>query len=491
MSITVKINGIDKTNYFKKVSVKNNLNSDPDTAELEYYIYGNRDPGIDGNDDIAIYDGASKIFGGIITKISKSLEGGLVRCRAEAKDYSEIMDGRIVFEIFEKKTVNYIIDYLVNNYLTDTGITMNNVNCDAEIAYIVFNGKPVSKCIDELADLIGYCWYIDPDKDIHFFARGEETAPMNLTDTSGGYVFDSLEINFDWSNIINSVIIDGGSFLGEAQRHDFVVWESDFSDYRREWPTVIEYGEKPSVYKDYGTYMEYQYSVGVNGLDNPNDYEVMWDFNGKWIRFREDCRPTITDKITLIGREIVPIRLLASDQESINQYGIRQKYEINKNILSYAQAAQYAASIMDAYKDQICEGGFKSTTSGWRAGQLLNINSTIRGVNQDFIIKSVDFNMRTPTDFEYNVSLITQKTLGVVDVLQKILLDKAKELDIDKSAIITKHGQHSESLIFDESVSKTLGTTEPTYVIGEHFSSNPWPTDTIRTAVIDGGAKIS
>lgn len=490
MAITIKINNIDKTGYFSRVSVENNLFSEPDFAKLEYYIYGAKNPNINGLDDVVVYDGETKIFGGKIIKIKQTLEGGAIKCVAEAKDYSEIMDGKLIFERFEDKTVAEIIDYLVEYYCNGMGITTNNVNCDAKISYIIFNGKPLSKCIDELANLLNYCWYIDPDKDIHFFSRGDENAPLNLTDTSGGYVFESLAIDYDWSNLINSVIIEGGKLTGNYQRFDFIVWENDIDDNRTIWPTIIEFAEKPRIFKWYGEEEEYEYSVGVNGLDSFDDYEVLWDFNGKFVRWREESRPGLLDKITLIGRELIPIKLMALDQESIIKYGPKEKYEINKDITSYAQAAQYAASIMDAYKEQICEGEFRSYMAGWRAGQMLNVNSEIRGINQNFIIKKVNFEMRSPTDFEYKVSLITQKTLGIVEFLQGLLLDKAKELEIDKDAILTRHVQRVEEVSLSESIVKDLGEIQPTYVVGEYFPPNPWPTNTTRTATIDSGITI-
>jgi hypothetical protein len=497
MSIVVKVEGVDKTNLIEpSLTVDNQANSERDVCRFRYKKYGSRTFEPAGGDEIGIWDGATQIFGGVITRIEREMEANRIEVfSVEACDYGVILDRKVVTETFEETTVNDIIDHIITNY-TDDGFTQNNVSCAVEVNKIIFNGKPVSKCLDELAELVGYEWYVDAEKDIHFFAKGNEVAPFDLTDTNGKYVFNSLKIGYDWTAIVNSVIIEGGKFKGTGyQKHQIKILESDVWDERKEYPTTIEFAEEPRIYKNYGTDDEEELTVGLDNLDSLDDYDVLWNFNEKIIRFSEDTMPGLFDTITLFGYELVPIKLVSTDQDSIDDYGKNELYKVDKSLKTYQQAAEYAAAIMDAYKDKVLEGSFRTIESGLRAGQEINIQSTIRDINQDFYIKSVRFTMRTHDSFQYEVELMTQKTAGLIDFLQRQLMAKAKELELDENAVITKHAQKTEIMELSESIVKDIGSGVdepiPDYIFGPYFPTDPWPTDKKRVFTYDSGVKFS
>ena len=491
--IQIKINNEDKTSLFREVSADNNLNSDPNTCQLEYKKYGSITFIPEGGDDVGIWDGATKIFGGVITKIERKLDSVSSEIFSiEAKDYSELLDRKIVFETFENETVDYIIDFLITNYTS--GFTQNNVDCSIEIKKIILNGQPVSKCIDDLAELVGYNWYVAPNKDIHFLARGIETSPFDLTDTNGKYNLQSLEIGYDWQSIVNSVIIEGGKFKGSAyKKHTIKVFEMQGADFLRsdevrlEYPTTIEFAEMPKITKNPGTDNETELTVGVDNLDSPDSFDVLWNFNEKLIRFSDDTKPDLFDVFLLEGYELIPIKLKASDQDSINEYGENQILKIDKSLSTPSQAIQLSGALMDAYKDKLIEGSFKTLESGFFAGQKINLQSDIRDIDQDFYIKSVKFIMRTPEKFEYEVSLITEKTATLVDFLQKQLLDKVKELDLVEEAVITKYAQKNEAFKTEEVITKDIGNGVnepiPDYVFGPYWPTDEWPTNKKRQIV--------
>lgn len=495
MSIIVKVNNVDRTSLVYPLSIDNNIYSERDVCSFQYKKYGARSFEPQGGDEIGVWDGATQIFGGVITKIERSMEANTCEVfDVEALDWSVRLDMRVVFQTFEETTVNDIIDFFVTNYTTD-GFTQNNVSCAVEINKIIFNGKPVSKCLDELAELTGYDWYVDAEKDIHFFAKGTETSPFDLTDENGKYILKSLKVGYDWQSIINRIIIEGGSFKGSGyQRHQFKILESDVWDQRKEFSTTIKFAEMPRIFKNYGLgedYDEKEFTVGVDNLNNFDDgYEVLWNFQEKLIKFSDDSMPGLFDTITLFGYELIPIKLMASDQVSIDEFGLNEKYEINKDLNDYAQAVEYTTAYMDAYKNELLEGSFKTIESGLLSGQKINIQSTIRSIDEDFYIKSVKFSLRTPENFEYDVDLMTQKTAGIVDFLQRELLKKAKELEIDPDAILTKHAQKPEEIIIEESVVKDIGSGVdepiPDYVFGPYHQTDPWPTDKKRQFVWGG-----
>lgn len=474
MAIKIKINGEDKTSSINNVSVSDNLFSDTDECSFTYIKFGDMTFVPEGYQEVEVYDGTTKIFGGRIIKIDREVERpGVERFNVSCKDYVEDMDGYLAVEDYQEKTVEFIINDLVEKYLPGLGFTTNNVNCTIEINRILFDAKPISKCIDELAQYTNYQWYIDPDKDIHFFARGTEVAPFNLTDDNGSYIFSSLRLTEDYSQIINSILVEGGTFEGETVKIDFKVLENDIDEERKEFSTIEKFAKMPKVYVN-----DIEKTVGVNNLDEAEDFDVLWDYQQQLIKFKDDTRPGLFDKITLVGPVEVPALFPAIDQDSITKYGKKEVKIIDKSIKSFKSAIQRASAELEAYKEKLNEGSFTTYNSGLRSGQWIHIQSDLRGIDQYFVIKKVSFRMKTYNSFEYNVDLITQKTMGLVDFLQKQILDKDKELDIPQNPQLIKFVHKDESLTITEENTRVKSDVEedmtPDWVFGPYAPKILW-----------------
>ena len=67
---------------------------------------------------------------------------------------------------------------------------------------------------------IGWDWYIDPDKDVHFyFAEGNAAssseitlAPIIIDDTTGDIEWPTLDVQVDITNMKNAVYVVGGTY---------------------------------------------------------------------------------------------------------------------------------------------------------------------------------------------------------------------------------------------------------------------------------------
>jgi hypothetical protein len=279
-----------------------------------------------GGDEIGVWDRGVKIFGGKATNVKIRIEGKVLIYDVESKGWVDQLDGELVSETYESKTIDQIITDLQAKYATTFDIS--NVSCATNIEAIYFAMKPMSKCLDELAEIAGYHWYVDPDKKIYFFAEGSITSPFDVTDTNGYCLTQSLEIEQDYEQIKNRVNVVGGGIA----------------------------------------------NVQVN------------------------------------------------DATSIATYGEHEVITRDNSLTSSAEATQKANAILAAYKDPIKNGGFKTYNAGLVSGQKININSTLRGVNQDFIIQSVEFRTKTPTDFDYEVRVMTQQGKGLIGLLQKEIM---------------------------------------------------------------------
>jgi len=88
------------------------------------------------------------------------------------------------------------------------------------VQWLACNYEEPSKVFGRMAQLFQLQWYVAPDKDIHFFARFDEMAPFNLTDTNGNYVYESLTVDAAADQVRNGIYVKGGDYLATAIDED-------------------------------------------------------------------------------------------------------------------------------------------------------------------------------------------------------------------------------------------------------------------------------
>ncbi len=129
----------------------------------------------------------------------------------------------------------YQIQLEVDATGTDTvNVTFSNMQClDSDaytrnnaagatqtVQYMRFNYEFVSKCIQQIADLFQWQWYVDQYKDVHLFALHGESAAYDISDSSGNYVFGSLHYQENVDQLRNSIFVRGSDYLDSAVTED-------------------------------------------------------------------------------------------------------------------------------------------------------------------------------------------------------------------------------------------------------------------------------
>lgn len=151
-------------------------------------------------DEITItLDNGTKLFGGYVTSVNRMsrLTGGTVQVNVQCVDYARLLDRRLVRKTYENQTDKQIIEDIVSTYAPGSGITTNNVVEGVTITQITFNYLQPTQCIRQICELTGRYWYIDYNKDIHYFALTQDHAPFDIDDSTGEDKMDSLTDNFN------------------------------------------------------------------------------------------------------------------------------------------------------------------------------------------------------------------------------------------------------------------------------------------------------
>jgi hypothetical protein len=490
-----------------------------------------------------------------------------------------------------------------------TAFTRNNsAGAEQIVNFIAFNYEEPSQAIKRMADLFQWSWFVDPFKDIHFFAKYDTGAAFNLTDTSGKYVYKSLVMESSADQIRNSIYVRGGDYLAPQitenlshqvdgtnkifklgykysdytllvdsvqipvgidnidsladninasqlltggtsakigdhidrtkQSQQVVVTKhgglskiklrlkkvgaptdnfevqiftdssntpsatalstkatlagtsltTDFAEYtftltetaagdlclnppdsyhivitRTTGVDAVNYYEIDAVpVGNYvgtpNTYNGTIWSVGANNFFfiELYAYTALYSFNEKIITF--GTAPSGSAVVTWTAKPYLPIIIQYRDIASISEFGEYQFRVIDKSIQTKDGAKQRALEEILAYSQQISEAMFKTYADGLRVGQTITVQSTIRGINEDLIINAITAKPRTPDSFEYSVSCVTTKTMGLINWLQNQILKDNQQIVIDDNELADKTDSLSESFSFSGSYEFTIYT---------------------------------
>ena len=465
MSISITVEGTERKNRIEIESfqVESNLTNQTDICDFDVYCIQVSDWRPSVGDEVKVWDGNTQIFGGIIVKIEKIIDSnGILIYKTQAKDYSQIMDGKLVFKEYVNQSMGDIIADLVSSYMP-TGFTANNISATSSaviVTNISFNYEAPSKCLKALADLINCDWYVDVNKNIHFFEKDiGETAPFGLTDSNGNYLSGSLSITEDLSQIRNVIYVRGGEYAGDSRTDKFGVGDGTTLTfnlpYRYDSTPVITVG---------GTVK----TVGVDFLDSADSFDCLWNYQEKLIKFK--TAPASGD-ILATGKPMIAVIIKAKSGASILQFtrsDFNGEYEyvvIDKTIVTKEYARLRAQAEMNDYGTTVKDLKFDSYTAGLSSGQLINVQSTKLSLNIDFILTRVVTKIRRANTFMYSAEGSTVREMGIIAFLQKQLEDVNK-----KVGVIKQEGEILDVIVSIEGVDTYTGSDT---IIGNHLNSPP------------------
>jgi hypothetical protein len=466
--IIVTVNGSEVNTV--GLTIQNIITRTPDTCN---FILQAPDSVPTAGQEVIVYRDTTdnKLFGGVIinakqTKLSPS-EDIYYRDYAysvECIDYQRQLDRFLVNQTYASSSCKTIIDDIVANF-TDSalGFTTNNVETGPTVTKANFSYQRVSDALSKLADLVGYDWYVDADKDIHFFQRKTILAPYNIQDDlavagvvptepvgklatdvlagiGGNVVFD-FDLTPDYMQVRNRVIVRGGYELSDAYTETFVT-----DGQKRIW----KLGWKPhnvSAFTVGGAAKTY----AVDNL-NPDDgtFEYFWNYQESYIRAAENPGTTTTPPdgtiISITYQYEVPILVQVDDTASQLLIAVTEggsgRYEHvikDETISSKSEAQDRGQADLDAFANPMITGSFKTYDHGFQAGQVVNVN--VSGYTQyagDYVIQQVSISVPAPGELLYTITFATtlyelkDLLLKLVRGSKRIVLRDDETIDILK-----------------------------------------------------------
>lgn len=456
MAFTLNIESVDKTTLidWPSISKTETLTKAPSILRFRIKNYESKTYRPDLNDEVELLNGATRIFGGYVVQTSEEIEGLLKYLVVVCHDYTIDLDRQLAAESYDGMTVDAIIADLATNYLS--GFTTTNVNCPTTIDFIQFNYVTVSQCLKKLVSLLGnYDYYIDYNKDIHFFQNTIVPAPFSLTDTNGNFEWNTLKYETNSDQIRNTIIVQGGLVALSTTRD----YRFDGDGTKNSWVLADKLDGTPTV-----TVGGTGKTVGIDGTDADASFQVMWSQANNSIRFTSGNTPGAgTNNVVVTGYPLYPLVAIFENNASVVAYGVKQFLIQDKTILTQAAAEQRASAEILKYANPTYRGTFETETDGLVVGQTLTVNSTIRSINSSFKITNIRTIVKNPTGaLKYFVTFVSADPIGINDVLNKLLiLDPSESTGIPTNTVIQIIKQITEGVSIADALSAPTSQVGP------------------------------
>jgi len=459
MSLTIKIAGIDRTKQIDWHSYQliNVLSREIDTLEFDLKVHSGKvyKPAL--AQEVEVFEGGVKIYGGYIIEILRKVEAMKEVWHIICKDYHYGLDRKLVYKSYFDKHAGTIVKDIIQTFTS--GFTAFNVELGPRINSIRFNYENVSRAIQQVADRINYDWYVDQNRNLHFFSKESHIAPFKLDDTSGNFIWNSLNVTQHISQIKNQVFVQGGiQILGPK------VFKYRGDGVTRSFSTVYEMTDL--TVKKGGVVQ----TIGKDGVDDPAIVDVLYNPSKYVIIFREDNKPASGVEVEISGNASMPVFVQVGDYESIKKYGVFQFRIIDKSIVSQFEARQRALAELEKYKRETGEVTFRTRKDGLKVGQKILLSSSILGITKYFTINRIISRIEEPVSNKklYEVSLIGSEQIGVIEVLKDLLLDQpAKNIEIAQYEILYRYFSIAPDFFRIKDISLVTSKTSPPYRWGD------------------------
>ena len=431
-------------------------------------------------DIVELYDSTGLIWGGTVTEIETTIQGLMLSWAVTGTDYGYLLNGILIRKNYSQLDPHDIVLDIIAQAdpLGAKGFTTNHVQLgNFLIPSIKFNYQQPSKALQSLANLIGWDWYIDPNKDIHFFLGDVDegvgeggVAPITVDATSAQIEWNSLDVDLNITNLQNSVYVIGGTypktftpattpdtFLTDGVRQFFSVSYPYYS------PTAASFEAVPiSVTLD-GT----PQTVGIANQDDPADFQVMYNDQQHWIQFTSGA-PSSGQTVSVSGTAKVPIIAHASDPDSIANYGEYQGVITDSKITSVPEAQARAQAQILQFGHPVYDVKFNTLVPGCAIGQAITVNLPAFGINETLIIKRIEAVGYVPGAngmLEYQIECLGSDVVTFTDLMQSILQQEANQTTVDDSTVNENLLPTSEDVVTAETIPAPVATSMP-YQLG-------------------------
>ena len=420
MAAIIKIDGVERKTSSQSLSFDDVLNARSTCSFRIIDKTGTYRPEI--GETVEVYDGAALIFAGEIDEPEEYNPLGTVALdeTIQVSDWHCITDRIRVAETYENQLSGDIFKHIISNYLAAEGITIGNIADGPTITKAVFPYKKASDALDEISELTGLQWVINPDKSIDYFERTTNTSPWTVTATSP---VRGLRVRRNRQKYRNRQYIQAGRDTSVIQPRTF---KGDGET--QVWSLDMPVAKVPVVKVD-----GVAKTVGIRQLEIGKDF--YWSKGEQEIsQDAEGAKLTASNILTVEYQGLFPIVVVAESPEEIaarsdiqGGTGIYEDIEQRADIDTKEAALAYADGLLRRYARIETTVSYETNEPGIKAGQIQRITLPIHDIDGDFLIASVRISdpARADGNLTYQVEALSGEAVGGwVSFFKKLVTNK-------------------------------------------------------------------
>lgn len=334
----------------------------------------------------------TEIFGGRVEK-QRGNDGTEPVYSVECWSYGGQFLTKLVNEIYENISPEDLVADLISTY---TDLTYaSSVATGVTIDRIVFRDRPLSECLQTMANLLGYYFRTDADKNIYFEEWGSESTGLTF-DVTAGNVLYKPQWEYNSNEVVTKVTIEGGlqqfniseSFVATASQTDFTLTNQPVGSVN---VTVN------------GTVKDPQVSEQTTG-----DYQVKIEDN----KVVFNAGLNVSDAVVITYSYNVKIKIEAETEvfdDDGNQI-VKEGKVINKALKTTQEARLWGDKYLSEYSSPqkstvIPYIGFPIGAEAGKTCLVVDTEEGDSGINEEFVIESVVYSYESNT---------TEITVGTV-----------------------------------------------------------------------------
>jgi len=362
-TLTIYINGILRNTQINitDFSINDIINERIDTCIFSYRNEGDINNNIDVGNEVVVFDfDLNKIFSGEIIKmpLSEEWEGApYILFKVSAIGWRKRLDAKLAVNNYVGLTAKQIIEDMIENFNPE--FTTNNVQDGLVFDNISFNFVPIGNAIARLAQIIGFNWYVDINKDIHFFDNETNLAPF-IIEPAGN--FEKFNFTQDISQIKNKILLEGAN-VQEFFNNDLQVADGIQTTFR----TAYKPFSPISVFVNNGSGF-IQRTVGIKNISD-SGFDFLIDFNEKTIENLDFPTLLSGDEIKFTYNREIPLISVAEEMNSIEFFkettggdGIKESRIKDDTITSFEVAANRIQAEFNDFAFSRITGSFVTNT---------------------------------------------------------------------------------------------------------------------------------
>jgi hypothetical protein len=426
-------------------------------------------------DTIELYDSTGIIFGGTVTELEPIISGLMLTWQVTCTDWGYLLDGTLVKKNYTMLDPHDIAVDIITTFCAGKGFTTTHVQTgNFLIPSVKFNYQQPSKALQSLAKLIGWDWFIDPNKDLHFFLGDVDDgsgggaigdggiAPISVDATSGQIEWNSLDVDLQITNMQNSVYVIGGTYIKTftaSTTPDVFPTDGTRQFFTCSYPYFNSTTTNPYEAPIQVTLDGAAQTVGTANTTDPATVQVLYNDQQKWVQFTGGA-PASGHTVKVFGGAKVPIVAHAQDSASIATYGERQAAIADSKIFSVPEAQARAQAQILQFGHPVYDVKFNTLVPGCAIGQVIPVNLPAFGINKSLVIKRVEAVGYTPGDdtlgidgkLQYQVECIGSDNVTFTDLMTTILQQEANQTTVDDSTVLEDIVSISEAIPLTDTV---------------------------------------